>query len=274
MLKLGALLFTAALAATTVARASHAPQTNPASHLTNQVATDQRGTERLPLAVKLLNSGRSNAETGEDNRRDDQKAALEKWASEWNIKLTAGLVFVGLLQALAIIYTAFVTNKSATAAQASANAVVSQLRAYIGMRVKQGIPPTFNAEIGPYGAFEVKNTGQTPAFDMIYWIRGGIGPANHHGPLPDSDEDDVAPQPMTLAPGSSVDIASTGPVPDANVVAAFEQGLMAAYIWGEIEYTDAFKNRRFHNFRYKFTAADIAGPIVHIGICEEGNEAN
>lgn len=193
---------------------------------------------------------------------------------------TGALVVVGFIQFLAMMAQAYwmartvkVGETAAGAAKKSADAVVSQLWAYLSMRVKEGIPPTFDAVTGPYFAFEITNTGQTPAFKMDYWIRGAIGPVDSDGPFP-GGEDDVPPHEYTLSPGAKTDVSTSGPAPEPGVAAAFENGQLAAYAWGEINYIDAFKNERFYKFRYTFTAQDIAGPIVHIRLCQNGNEAN
>lgn len=191
------------------------------------------------------------------------------------VYLTFCLVIVGGFQAWFLYRTDTSTRMSAEAAKASADAVVAQLRAYIGMRVKEGIPPSFDARTGPYLVIEVRNTGQTPAFNMIYWIRAALGPADYKGPLPDAEDgDDVPPHPMTLAPGSSVDIAPASFELTAEAAASFAEGVLAAYIYGEIEYSDAFGSDRFHKFRYTFKAEDIAGPIAHVRLSQDGNIAN
>jgi hypothetical protein len=164
------------------------------------------------------------------------------------------------------------TARTAKAAEQSAEAVVSQLRAYLSLKVPEGLPPRFGQDTGPWCAFLVRNTGQTPAFRMTYWIHAGIGPVNLTGPLPSGA--DAQPHPLTLAPDATINIRTQGPPPQKGDFEAFTQGRLAAYVWGEINYTDAFANPRFHRFRYTYGITDIAGDIVGVRLCAEGNEAN
>jgi hypothetical protein len=273
MLKFGALIFAAAVAASAPTQFSQKTPRELASNPTSAADAYQRGTDAAPVSVKLVNTGKSNAEVAQDRQREVQKTALETWESEWNIKLTFGLVLVGLIQAIAVAYTAFVSNKAANAARVSAAAVVSQLRAYTSIKVTEGMPPRFDPETGPWVALTIRNNGQTPAYEMVQWLRIAVGPLNHEGELPGA-EDDVPPHPMTLAPATEIQIVSEGPVPAPGVAAAFAQGQMAAYVYGEINFVDAFKISRYHRFRYTYTITDIQGGVMGLRLSRVGNEAN
>jgi len=234
-----------------------------------QAAEDKRGTSESPVIVKVLDPPDANAKTDQD--AEDRK---ERRANEgWNWRFNFLLVLVGVGQGGVLLFTALVSNKAANAAKVSADAVVSQLRAYISMRIKEGMPPRFDMKTGPWIAFDIKNTGQTPAFELTHWIQAGIGPLDFRGPFNDGSGE-VKPQKTTLAPGTEINVVTEGPEPGPGDSEAFIAGTLAVYVWGEINFRDAFKNPRFHRFRYMYTFGDIRAGVQGARFCEEGNEAS
>lgn len=200
----------------------------------------------------------------------DEKVALYTEVLAW---FTGVLAFVSAIQ-IAFLYRADQTARiTANAAKVSADAVSSQLRAYISMRIKEGMPPRFSRDTGPWSAFDVRNTGQTPAFQMTHWIHSAIATPDFKGPFPDGSRDSISIK-TTLAPGTEINIVSAGPSPEPGQADAFARGELAAFVFGEINYIDAFNTPRFHKFRYTYTIADILGGVQGARFCEEGNEAN
>lgn len=276
--RLGSALFVAVFL---IAQApTHATSATPAHSMKGQIIvpgksndaapSPQRGTKDAPLFVETHVSGKlqTSADQTTQNARDEKNP----WLDPITI-FTFLLVLVGAGQVYFLRNTDRATTKAADAAKASADAVVSQLRAYLSVGVKEGFPPAFDPESGPYCAFEIKNTGQTPAFKMTMWIHAAIGSLDAAGPFIDGEDEATAGE-TTLSPGASIDLAARGPAPQGDDAQAFADGRKAAYVWGEIKYIDAFERKRFHNFRYTFTAGDLKGSAVQLRMCSGGNEAN
>jgi hypothetical protein len=199
-------------------------------------------------------------------------AEFDRWTDPISI-FTFLLVVVGATQAWFLYQTNIGTQKAADAAKASADAVVSQLRAYISMKTKEGIPSRFDPVAGPIVYFDLKNTGQTPAFELTHWIRAAIGPADYDGPF-EMGESAPEPAPLTLAPQAVINLGTTGPAPLGNDAARFAAGQIAAFIFGEIRYRDAFGHQRFYKYRYRLKRPDPAGLVSGLDLCGDGNEAN
>jgi hypothetical protein len=264
---------------------SQTPSQPPTAPLTFHADTDKRGTDEMPLVMKVLPTQKPKSET-EQQRQDRLEKANSDW---WVVKFTGALAVVGFLQFIAIGIQAYFlwlgfreakkagtsAETTAKAAKATADAMVSQLRAYVSMKVTEGLFPHFDPKTGPWCSFEIRNTGLTPAFEMVYWMQVGMAPPAFEGPFPDGSKD-LAPFKITLAPQSKTNIVGDGPIPLPGNAEKFATGQLAAFFYGGITYVDAFANRRFHNFRYILEARDFDADkgFAGIRICQEGNEAN
>jgi hypothetical protein len=85
----------------------------PQQHATPQnsptySAPDERGTEKMPFAVKLLNTGKSDKEAADET----DQVRRENNAEWWMRVLTGALVGVGILQLFAFIAQAFALRKT------------------------------------------------------------------------------------------------------------------------------------------------------------------
>jgi hypothetical protein len=125
------------------------PQNKPETSAKPESAqAKQRGTDSLPLSVKLLNTGKSTKEAAQDSER----IADSKKADARNFTLTIVLASATVVQAVALIMTILVMMSTAR----------RQLRAYVS--VGWGSIATSQGESHP-GGFQVRvlNHGQTPA---------------------------------------------------------------------------------------------------------------
>ncbi len=242
MLRLGALVVIAALAATAPIlspMSSHAAPINPAATHTQQ---PQRGTEDAPVAVKLMNTGESDAVAAQNQAREDAKMAFEREIADKTIALTFGLVFVGIIQAFAIGYTAIVTNKAANAAQASADAVKAQIRASVGIKSVS----LEHVEVGkiPRAEIILRNAGQT---DALHYTQVGVMGFDRYpvpGKMPSIGEIKPRHAPPLVA-GTEIHLVVALKTPlDAAQIAALQAGVAAIYVAGAIAYKDVFGERQ------------------------------
>jgi hypothetical protein len=138
-------------------------------------------------------------------------------------------------------------------------------------------PWIFRPTDGPISIMIIKNSGQTPAFDVIHSANICV---QEYPPTSDLPAKDKSPVPFTtrtaIPPNgkTSKTIKIQQPLTDievANLIA----GTHAIYVYGDIIYKDAFGKDRFTNFRLMYNGIfAIMGTTTVMTICEEGNEAN
>jgi hypothetical protein len=213
----------------------------------------------------------------EDVDMQDKLARYTKW-----------LVIVGTVQFIALIGQGIVFWLTLSQMR---NTGERQLRAYVVTELGtignianpvplypgQVIIPT-GAEItnqgcGPVARIQIKNTGQTPAYQVVHW--GNICISAHPlvgalpGPLPGYRPTAV------LGPGIiSTKMFFLNPALTAQQIADLRAGLVAIYVYGEIAYVDAFAQPQ--TTRYRFIYHPMGGAIgvsTDLSFCEEGNEA-
>ena len=155
--------------------------------------------------------------------------------------------------------------KSATKAAEDAVAVTKdsaerQLRAYVG--VNEALSTWRN---GPSAQIEIKNGGQTPAYELTHWVTTGYGPA---------DRADFPTQPArqssVLGAGASINTDTAVAPGNGKVHGAIREGAYTLFVWGRIEYQDAFGVRRMTEYRLMWVEGGDHGRLV---FCDEGNSA-
>jgi hypothetical protein len=130
-------------------------------------------------------------------------------------------------------------------------------------------------EWGPVLRIQIKNTGQTPAYDVIHWA----GFYFREWPL----ESALPPIPAaedryrsTMGPG--VPITKTlffGPRLTDEQIKGLRDGTAALYCQGEILYRDAFKKKHFTRYRLMYHLFGGAiGVNTDLTFAEEGNETD
>lgn len=201
--------------------------------------------------------------------RDEEKWWEAKFFSEIHVTDVLLAIFTGFLVVVGG-WQGYQLRRTVESLETTAE---RQLRAYISLRVTRGSPPRFDPKTGPWIAFDLRNAGQTPAFELAHWCHAAIGPLNFSGPFPIPPKEEILHK-STLAPGTKINFIAEGPEPQSGHFDAFIRGELAAFVWGEITYIDAFKNPRFYRFRYIYTASDITAGVQGVRFCEEGNEAN
>jgi hypothetical protein len=127
---------------------------------------------------------------------------------------------------------------------------------------------------GPIVAMTIKNSGQTPAYEVVN--EGHICiqefPLNSDLPFEPSSRFIT----KTAIPPGGITTKNLAMRPlTQKEVSQLRNGTMAIYVYGKIIYKDTFGKSRFTNFRVMhFAAAQSIGIGTGLTICEEGNEAN
>lgn len=254
--------------------------------------SDKREAEQSPLINKIINSPKTYAEANQE-RKDQNEKASQDW---WIVRFTGAIAAIALCQFLALIaqviamaYQAKRLRETVSQMQVSEE---RQLRAYVGIssiaiaNVANPLPPTdgqsgpqtpaaLTRDCGPIAFVEIKNTGQTPAYNVLH----GTGIGIHEFPLQDS-----------LSMGEPSGHITKGVLPvgatsdktiiddDLLTLQEIEQlraGTAKIYVYGVIIYEDVFKKVRHTYYRYMHPSVDnIIGVSTRLTVCDEGNEAD
>lgn len=214
---------------------------------------DSRGTEQSPLAVRIIPVPKTAADLAQEAAARQEKASSDLWL----VLLTAAVASTALLQLIALVAFIGTTRR--------------HQRAYVFVSGAEIV----DLEIGgvPIVQIEIKNTGQTPAYELTHVWRCGIFdyPLQQKLLLPHSNDPVSWPH---LGPGASAkaqraaekQIASGAPAELTNRATAF-------YVYGEIHYKDAFNKMRFTRYVFFHTGLPRIGPGQLVAY-EKGNEAS
>ncbi len=232
----------------------------------NQQRADSgaRGTQKSPIVIKLDTAQADEYTKGAEQERRD------KSATDTNIvRLTAGLLFVGFFQFLLfwrqlnIMQKSLIDTKEAADAakkaadQTEASVLLAketaerQLRAYVLVHSIDGMDPVTQPPLLiPYN-FVMKNSGQTPAYQVeIHIVRALVKKGGEFPPLPPVEDAEGMKTYSPIPPGGfghhTVGL-TTRITPEIAVAAQHTHDL---YIFGRIRYRDAFGKSRTTNFRY------------------------
>jgi hypothetical protein len=256
---------------------------------------DQRGTEQSPLIVKVAPAPKTDAERAEeakeseriaeaDRKKEKSDADLVKYTAELAfftkalfaatvalVIATIGLGFAAFRQSRDMKSSIAVADKAANAAVASADAVVSQLRAYVSITAAsiQGFQQNGHIRLN----VRIENRGHTPAYELTHdggftlreadvsRFKGDLWPPERNMLLSKA----------TLPPGvirhAFTDV-SRPLSPDAK--AAIREGTLGLFAYGEIRYRDVFGNSHISTYRLMYGGY---APVTddQLTICEEGN---
>jgi hypothetical protein len=132
-----------------------------------------------------------------------------------------------------------------------------------------------NPACGPGVRIQIKNAGQTPAYDVAHW--GNICfrefPLKSHLPARDPN---FMPVKSVLGPGiPSTKLLFMPQALTAKEVADLRAGNAAVYVYGEISYRDTFGKDWYTKYRVMHHPLGGAiGVSTDLTFCDEGNEAN
>jgi hypothetical protein len=123
---------------------------------------------------------------------------------------------------------------------------------------------------------EINNFGQTPAYEVVHWAELQVAPIGQEWamkPPPSLGN----PTHSVVGPGHT--LTNSRWLNRALSVQEKEgiiNGTYAIYAYGRIEYVDAFKRRRWSNYKLRYTnsAWPPVGSSASMNFCAEGNEAD
>ena len=147
-----------------------------------------------------------------------------------------------------------------------------QLRAYVFITAAKihdfGIQSPIKAQI------IIKNSGQTPAYNLVPWI----GITIEYFPLTATLQrpgEGMKQSRASLGPGTERQLSVTAGRPLTPIeIDDIKAGTKAIYIHGEAIYCDTFKRERFIRFRLMYGGGAGIAPEGAMTHCEEGNETS
>jgi hypothetical protein len=200
---------------------------------------------------------------------DQMQTSSPSWGLSDKIAVIASTV--AFLQFVALVWTVMVMILNGR----------RQLRAYVAPE-NVGIldgnmlspPQPARANVPGIGML-IKNCGQTPAYRVISWAQIAVIAVNNEAlslVLPASLEERFS---NTLSAGSTFNKALWFDRPlTPNEIIDIASGARAIYLYGRIEYRDAFKKRRYTNFRLQYVGQFPPLPNAILKFSDKGNDAN
>ena len=135
-------------------------------------------------------------------------------------------------------------------------------------------PPQPDKDNVPMAGLLIKNGGQTPAYNVISWAKVAVILRNEENtalPVPPLQNQFA----NTLGYGASF---SKGIWLDRKLgqdeIADIRTGARAIYVYGRIEYKDAFKKRHVTHFRLHYWGQYPPPQNAILSFCESGNDAD
>jgi hypothetical protein len=148
-----------------------------------------------------------------------------------------------------------------------------QLRAYV--LVSSAKVHDFGIERPPRAEVIIKNSGQTPAFDLSPWAGFVIGDFPLNIELIDPPPSIKKSQATLGAGDTSGHLTPAGRPLTKIEIDMIKSGTKAIYVFGEIKYQDIFKKtERTTHYRMMYGGGGGATPDGALIFCEEGNDAN
>jgi len=129
---------------------------------------------------------------------------------------------------------------------------------------------------GPVALITIKNTGQTPAYEVVHWGNIVVREFPLTSELPEMPKS-IERHKSNLGPSIGISKALRLPRPlSIEDIEALRKSRMAIYCNGEIHYRDAFKKRRVTKYRCMYCAVngEEIGTNTDLTLCEDGNTAN
>jgi hypothetical protein len=216
---------------------------------------DTPGTQDSPFVVKVLDAENAHERAAEAAKEREAKAAADSWV----VRLTKYLVIVGGIQALIFLGQLWMMWKAGDTTK-------RQLRAYVF--VESAI--AHSTQSGGWVKVVIKNFGQTPAYRYTATLDTAIMDPSTvpRFPRPGSGTPGGS-----LAPSATIKMTKEFPQFTVQDGIAVRQGTKILYVFGQIEYTDAFNTTRYTRYCHAWGGHYGSGD-GDIAYAEHGNEAS
>lgn len=129
---------------------------------------------------------------------------------------------------------------------------------------------------GPGAQLVIKNTGSTPAFNVVHWGAITIGPYPLVGQLPPRIHAPNMPA-SAIPPGgiNTKGVRIPGGRLTPEQVAGLRDGTQAIWVYGEIDYRDAFRRTRTSRYRlFHNSTSGTIGISTDLTWADGGNDAD
>jgi len=250
-----------------VPRPSHeapqAPQVNPQQQSENNVSG-----QSFPDSLTITRKDSASEKQHEDGGGGATEVSI------LGVKISLGELLLGL----GTFGLWFATQRLVSEAKATSQ---RQLRAYLlpeiatitdYASVQPSPPPVFTGRVA--GLVQIKNSGQTPAYDVLHWGEVVVMPIALESTL-------TLPAEMlnngsnTVGPGSFAQKTgwASGPL-TAIEIAEIRAGTTAVYVHGKITYRDAFKRKRESTYRLFYCGNWPPAQGATLSFCAAGNSSN
>ena len=218
-----------------------------------EASVDNRGTEQSPLTVRVIPTPKTAAELAQEAAARQESASSELWL----MLLAAAVGATALGQLAALVAFIGMTRR--------------QQRAYVFVSGAEIVDLEISG--APIVQIEIKNTGQTPAYNLTNVWRCGIFdyPLQQKLLLPHKNDPVSWPH---LGPGASAKTQRAAEKQVTNGAAAeLTNHATAFYVYGEILYRDAFNKMRFTRYVFFHTGMPRMGPGQLLAY-EKGNDVS
>ncbi len=239
-------------------------------------ANDKRGTDEVPLSVKVLPSEKSKSETAKEEYEANEKPGLDRWLTTytgWLAIFTAALFAAAGIQVGLFWWQLRLIRDEAK--ETAAAAIISAIQADAQMKETRAYIFTNSARITNYGAGEIvkaelflKNTGKTPAHTVRF--KGKIGvdifPSSEFPPVAVVKPMGTIGQGQEIVQHCAMQIALNKEQFDS-----IESGKSAVYFVGETTYTDIYGINCWTKFRLYYGGNNLSASRA-MATYETGNE--
>jgi hypothetical protein len=233
-----------------------------------------------PIGAYAQNEQRAARDQGEPEKKQKRIKArfitqFVNWVERRERFINAvGVAFIAAFTVLLALSTAMLWHATRALVRDAKDTAERQLRAYVGDYKADMKIVTFEA--GGFGVrahLELRNFGQTPAYDFTIWSRTQVDEENAI-PFGQGLQEGVALQKTVAFPDAGLHVNQIFAVTDEDL-AAIRNGTKKVFLWGEAKYVDAFKRNRQFDFRIWNTNRnyDHPGEVWDMGAHPSGYQA-
>jgi hypothetical protein len=180
----------------------------------------------------------------------------------------ASTIFIAAFTIILGVSTAFLYNATRNLVSGAEETAERQLRAYVFVE---------NVEMITEGrivraVLSIKNFGRTPAYDLVIYV--GMSSRGFGDVFVPPEPDEIKLDKLSIGPAMSISASNQFEVPAGNndLLPGLDRGEAVVYVYGRIDYIDAFKIPRYLIYRQR--ASKLTNGSWHLAATPEGNTGN